>query len=58
MQRGQCCSCQQGPACMHVPVHAAAVHLDMVLLRGSNGWSSTIMEPRESALSSWCAAES
>ena len=30
MQRGQCCSCQQGAACMHVPGAChCAVHLDM-----------------------------
>jgi len=33
----------------YVPVHATAPHVSMFVIVATNGWNSTIMEPRESA---------
>ena len=33
----------------YLPVHATALHASMFVIVATNGWNSTIMEPRESA---------
>ena len=33
----------------YVPVHATAPHVSMFVIVATNGWNSTIMEPREPA---------